>query len=196
VTNPASDEAQLLRLHRDWYFSNFEINIPLMRTVFPTGEQNFLMFNLNDHPYFGVDDLAALWSYYARTGRWGLCEDYVLRVEVSGDLGYVVSEGTFPAWEVKDNKGNPLPEDQIIDHTTHYRSTEVYKRDDGEGGPQWRMWHFHCSNRPADDEAPAAKTAADRAEVRGLGNTPYSKGTRTEYGDLLAESAPGSATQA
>lgn len=176
-----SDREQLLRLHRDWYYSNFEINIPLMRTVFPKGEQNFLMFNLNDHPYFGVDDLADLWSYYARTDRWGLCEDYVMRVDVSGDLGYVVSEGTFPAWQVKDEQGNPLPEDQYYDRIAHYRSTEVYKRDDGEGRPEWKMWHFHCSVRPPDDEIPAAKTEKDTAAARGLGNTPYSTGTRTEF---------------
>jgi hypothetical protein len=181
VTNQTSDVEQLLRLHRDWYYSNYNINIPLMRTVFPTGAQNFHMFNLNDHPYFGVDDLADLWSFYAKTGRWGLCEDYVVRVDVSGDMGYVISEGSFPAWVVKDDEGNPLPEDQVVDQTAHYRSTEVYKRDDGEGNPEWKMWHFHCSTRPPDDEVPAAKTEQDTAKSRGLGNTPYSTGTRTEF---------------
>lgn len=175
------DEEELLRLHRDWYYSNFEINIPLMRTVFPTGQDSFLMFNLNDHPYFGVDDLADLWSYYARTDRWGLCEDYVMRLDVSGDMGYVISEGTFPAWIVKDADGNPLPEDAVIDKLFRYRSTEIYKRDDGDGRPVWRMWHFHCSTRPEDDEAPPAKTDRDTARVRGLGGTPYSTGLRTEY---------------
>jgi hypothetical protein len=181
MTDHSADVEQLLKLHRDWYFSNYEINIPLMRTVFPVGDKNYVMFNLNDHPYFGVDDLADLWSFYARTGKWGLCEDYVMRVEVSGDLGYVVSEGTFPAWQVKDADGNLLPEDQIVDLTARYRSTEVYKRDDGDGNPEWRMWHFHCSARPDDDEVPAAKTEKDTAAARGLGNTPYSTGARTEY---------------
>lgn len=181
MTDRKLDEQRLLELHRDWYYSNFNINIPLMRTIFPRGERNFLMFNLNGHTYFGVDDLADLWSYYARTGRWGLPEDYVLRVEVVGDLGYVVSEGTFPAWVVKDSDGNLLPEDQQRDLTTRYRSTEIYKRDDGEGRPEWKMWHFHCSPRPPDDEAPAAKSEYDAARVRGLGNTPYSVGVRTEY---------------
>jgi hypothetical protein len=181
MADQKSDVEQILRLHRDWYYSNYDINIPLMRTVFPTGDENFLMYNLNDHPYFGVDDLANLWSHYARTDRWGLCEDYVLRVDVSGDMAYVVSEGTFPAWVIKDEDGNPLPEDKIEDKLFRYRSTEVYKRDDGQGRPEWKMWHFHCSPRPADDEVPPAKTAADTAKARGLGNTPYSTGTRTEY---------------
>jgi hypothetical protein len=183
MTSQLSDEEQILRLHRDWYFSNFEINIPLMRTIFPTGEDSFLMFNLNDHPYFGVDDLDNLWSFYARTGKWGLCEDYVMRVDVVGDMAYVLSEGTFPAWVVRDEDGNALPEDQIEDQTAHYRSTEIYKRDDGQGNPEWKMWHFHCSTRPPDDEVPAAKTEKDTANARGLGNTPYSTGTRTTYED-------------
>lgn len=181
MTNQASDEEHLLRLHRDWYYSNYNINIPLMKTIFPTGEKNFLMFNLNDHPYFGVDDLEGLWSFYARTGRWGLCEDYVIRLEVLGDLGYVVSEGVFPAWDVRDSDGNPLPEDQIIDHTISYRSTEIYKRDDGEGRPEWKMWHFHCSIRPGEDDVPPAKTERDTSRARGLGNTPYTTGIPTKF---------------
>ncbi|WP_283137181.1 YybH family protein [Rhizohabitans arisaemae] len=181
MTNPEPDREQLLRLHRDWYYSNFNINIPLMRTVFPKGDDQFLMFNLNDHPYFGVDDLANLWAAFSATDRWGLCEDYVIRVEVSGDMGYVVSEGTFPAWRIKDEDGNVLPEDEVVDITTRYRSTEIYKRDDGEGGSEWKMWHFHCSARPPGDAIPDAKTKDDTSDARGLGNTPYSVGIRTEY---------------
>jgi hypothetical protein len=179
ASGQADDVAQLLKLHRDWYFSNFEINIPLMRTVFPPEPDQFLMFNLNDHPYFGVDELADLWSFYARTDRWGLCEDHVIRVDVSGDMGYIVSEGVYPSWVIKDEEGNPLPEE--VDVTFRYRSTEIYKRDDGAGGRAWKMWHFHCSTRPDDDAVPDAKTAADTARRRGLGNTPYSQGTLLEY---------------
>jgi ketosteroid isomerase-like protein len=184
MATPSSDEEQILRLHRDWYFANFRIDIPLMRTVFATGADTFLMFNLNGHPYFGVDELADLWSFYARTDEWGLCEDHVLRVDVSGDLAYVVSEGTFPAWRVRDEQGRELPE--RVDRLTRYRSTEVYRRDDGTGGRAWKMWHFHCSPRPADDEAPPAKTRADAADRRGLGNTPTTRGIRTDYRELDA----------
>ena len=35
ASGQAEDVEQLLKLHRDWYFSNYNINIPLMRTVFP-----------------------------------------------------------------------------------------------------------------------------------------------------------------
>jgi hypothetical protein len=120
-----------------------------------------------------------LWSHYARTDDWGLCEDYVMRVDVDGNLGYVVSEGTFPAWRIRDEHGDPLPE--AVDRPAYYRSTEVYKRDDGEGRPEWRMWHFHCSTRPPDDEVPPTKTERDTTAARGLGNTPHHAGTRTEY---------------
>jgi len=179
ATGQEADVEQLLKLHRDWYFSNYNINIPLMRTVFPAGKEDFLMFNLNDHPYFGVDELEALWSFYARTDRWGKCEDHIIRVDVDGDMGYIVSEGIYPSWVVKDEDGNPLADE--IDVTFLYRSTEVYKRDDGEGGKEWKMWHFHCSTRPDDDEVPPPKTAQDTSRARGLGNTPYSKGTLVEF---------------
>lgn len=179
ASGQAEDVEQLLKLHRDWYFSNYRINIPLMRTLFPPKQDQFLMFNLNGHPYYGVDDLDALWSFYALTDRWDECEDHVIRIDVSGDMAYIVSEGTFPAKVVKDDDGNLL--DEEIDATFLYRSTEVYKRDDGQGGPEWKMWHFHCSPRPTDDEIPHAKTLADSTGVRGLGNTPYSQGTLVEY---------------
>lgn len=175
----AEDVETLLKLHRDWYFSNYRINIPLMRTLFPPQEDQFLMYNLNGHPYFGVDDLDALWSFYARTDRWDKCEDHVVRIDVSGDMAYIVSEGTFPAKVVKDEEGNMLAEE--IDTTFLYRSTEVYKRDDGQGGREWTMWHFHCSPRPADDEVPDNKTVAEASGVRGLGNTPYSQGTPVDF---------------
>ena len=32
------------------------------------------------------DELEALWSFYARTDRWGKCEDHIIRVDVDGDL--------------------------------------------------------------------------------------------------------------
>ncbi|MBO9521353.1 MAG: hypothetical protein J7518_07435 [Nocardioidaceae bacterium] len=177
ATGQAEDVEQLLKLHRDWYFSNYNINIPLMRTLYPPKPDQYLMFNLNGHPYFGVDELDDLWSFYARTDRWGKCEDYVMRVDVVGDMGYVVSEGIYPSWVIKDEDGNLL--DEEIDVTFRYRSTEIYKRDDGEGGKEWKMWHFHCSERPEDDAIPDAKTSGSSAE-RGLGNTPYSQGTYVE----------------
>ena len=44
------------------------------------------------------------------------------------------------------------------------------------------MWHFHCSTRPDDDETPPPKRRAGHvADSRGLGNTPYSKGTLVEF---------------
>lgn len=45
MASQLSDAEQILRVHRDWYYSNININIPLMRTVFPTGDENFLMFD-------------------------------------------------------------------------------------------------------------------------------------------------------
>lgn len=173
------DEQALLDLHRTWYYSNYNVNIPLMRTVFPTGDETYLMYNLNGHPYFGVDELATLWEWYARTQNFGLAQDLVLRVEVDGNLGYVVSEGIFPVDFLREDDGTPLAEPQHFEF--RFRSTEIYKRDDGNGNPEWTMWHFHCSPAPAGDEIPPSKTAAETTDARGLGNTPYSTAIAPDY---------------
>ncbi|MTD15483.1 hypothetical protein GIS00_16225 [Nakamurella sp. YIM 132087] len=170
--NFSADETELLRLHTTWFYSNYNVNIPLMRTVFPSGTDTYLMYNLNGHPYFGVDELDELWQFYARTSTFGLAEDKVLRVDVSGDMGYVVSEGIFPHIELRDADGNDLPEP--VHHRLRYRATEVYKRNDGEGNPTWSMWHFHCSPAPDGDEVPPSKTIAEATDARGLGHTTYS----------------------
>jgi hypothetical protein len=174
-----ADEQALLDLHRDWYYSNFNVNIPLMRTVFPSGEDTYIMYNLNGFPYFGVDELDTLWRFYARTSNFGLATDRVMRVEVNGDLGYVLSEGIFPVEVLRDDDRNDLPEPQKIVRT--FRSTEIYKRDDGTGNPEWKMWHFHCSETPDDSETPISKTPADSTANRGRGNTPYSKAIELDY---------------
>lgn len=173
------DEQELLDLHRDWYYSNYNVNIPLMRTVFPSGIETYIMYNLNGFPYFGVDELDTLWRFYAKTSNFGLATDKVMRVEVSGDIGYIISEGIFPVDILRDDDGNELPEPQRT--VRGFRSTEIYKRDDGDGNPAWKMWHFHCSETPASDETPISKTQADSTENRGLGNTPYSKAIELDY---------------
>jgi hypothetical protein len=43
------------------------------------------------------------------------------------------------------------------------------------------MWHVHCSPAPEGDEAPVSKTAAESADGRGLGNTPYSLAFDPDY---------------
>jgi hypothetical protein len=174
------DEQALLDLHRDWYYSNFNVNIPLMRTVFPAGEKSYIMYNLNGFPYFGVDELDALWRHYAQTMNFGLAVDKVMRVEVVGDLGYVLSEGIFPVIINKagDDSGFPGRTGEV---EIRFRSTEIYKRDDGEGNPRWTMWHFHCSPCPDGDAAPISKTTAASADNRGLGNTPYSQAIDPDY---------------
>jgi hypothetical protein len=173
------DEQALLDLHRDWYYSNYNVNIPLMRTVFPSGKDTYIMYNLNGFPYFGVDELDDLWVFYAKSSNFGLATDRVMRVEVDGHLGYVISEGIFPVDILRDDDGNDLPEPQVL--IRNFRSTEIYKRDDGAGNPEWKMWHFHCSDLPPLDEAPVSKTAADSTDNRGLGNTPYSKAIELDF---------------
>ncbi len=169
-----ADIDALLALHRTWYESNYKINIPLMQTIFPAGNDRFLMFNLNGHPYFGVDEVTHLWEFYAATDQFEMPEDYVMRVDVSGDMGYVCSEGVFRAYTYRAEDGTPLPDGAVLPYEERYRATEIYKRVSGDGGTEWKMWHYHCSLLPAADEVPPAKTAAESSAVRGMGNTPTS----------------------
>jgi hypothetical protein len=173
------DEQTLLDVHRDWYYSNYNVNIPLMRTVFPSGTDTYIMYNLNGFPYFGVDELDELWQFYARTSNFGLASDSVMRVEVDANMGYVIGEGIFPVEVLRDEDGNDLPEVQKM--VIRFRYTEIYKRDDGAGNPEWKMWHFHCSPAPEGNEAPVGKSEAYSADNRGMGNTPYSKAIRPDY---------------
>jgi hypothetical protein len=94
-------------------------------------------------------------------------------------MGYVIGEGIFPVEVLRDEDGNDLPEVQKM--VIRFRYTEIYKRDDGAGNPEWKMWHFHCSPAPEGNEAPVGKSEAYSADNRGMGNTPYSKAIRPDY---------------
>ena len=50
-----SDREAILKLHKDWWEANHQLVIPLMEPVFPKGKDSYLMFNLNGHPYFGIE---------------------------------------------------------------------------------------------------------------------------------------------
>lgn len=155
------DQQEILRLHRVWWISNHGLDIPAMRSVFPPADDQYLMYNLNLHPYFGLEEKTKLWEYY--TGKLELfqTEVWVHRIDVSGDLAYLACEGV---WHAK--RGD---ETEVKWHPV--RATEVYRRDDGAGNPVWKMWHFHCSLRAQPD----AKRPGfgDTYDERGVGYLPY-----------------------
>lgn len=170
-----ADETAILQVHKDWWEANNGLDIDRMRTVFPAGDA-FLMFNLNGHPYFGVEELAKLWAWYEGRIVIGMAEVYVMRLDVSGDMAYLVAEGNFPSRQLRqvDENGEPLligASEQGFPDTIRMRATEVYKRDDNNGSPRWTMWHFHCSPIPPADEARPSE--GDTSDARGgLGSVP------------------------
>lgn len=172
------DRGAILEVHRLWWLANVEMDIPRMRTCFPSGD-NYLMFNFNGHPYFGLEEKTRLWEHYRRAGLslTGPPDVQIMRLEVIGDLAYIADEFevstvlapgiTERIDEIQDflKPGVPTPE--------RGRATEIYKRDDGEGRRIWKMWHFHCSPLPAADAGRPGFNDTSRSRG-GLGSNPWS----------------------
>jgi hypothetical protein len=136
------------------------------------------MFNYNWHPYFGIEEKVRLWEYYKASGMTLDPPDVrIMRFEIVGDIAYIANEfevtGHMPAQPpsslIDEVQALPQPGESMTDRG---RSTEIYKRDDGEGRSLWRMWHFHCSPLPpAGDPRPGFD---DTANSRGgLGANPW-----------------------
>lgn len=168
-----SDRSAILKLHKDWWEANNGLDIPLMQTAFPEGDA-YLMFNLNGHPYFGIDEKTKLWEYYSTRINVGMSEVYIMRLDIGADMAYLCAEGLFPRTQNPvDADGNPLTIGQTesaFGAVTRVRATEIYKRDNGAGEPVWKMWHFHCSPLPPGDEV--RPSTDDTADQRGLGFVP------------------------
>jgi ketosteroid isomerase-like protein len=121
------------------------------------------MFNLNGHPYFGMGEKVALWEHYREhTDFVGTPDVRIMRLEVRGDTAWLACEASIEeTWFDDPDRAGAL----LV------RATEIYHRDDGEGRPQWRMWHTHISPLPpADEPRPAF---GDTTASRGLGRVPW-----------------------
>lgn len=177
-TNNA-DREEILQRHKDWWEANAGLDIPRMASVFPSG-MSYLMFNLNGHPYFGIDEKVELWKWYQKELDITMPDIRIMRLEISGDMAWLACEGIFPlriigehgtgseTWQTAENEEQPYDPFRL-------RATEVYQRDDGNGKPKWTMWHFHCSPMPPVDEArPLGGSQAER----GLGGNPVSEPIR------------------
>ena len=141
-----TDREEILRLHRAWWESNFEFDIPKMRSVF-AGER-YLMYNLNGHPYYGLGEKTKLWE--ALKGNLAIPEissPIGLRLEISGDMAWLACENIV---RLQPAAGIELPGVPLTPY--RIRSTEVYQRDDGSGNRVWKMWHFHCSPTAGENE--------------------------------------------
>jgi hypothetical protein len=173
------DRSEVLKVHYDWWLANQCADIPLMTTCYPTG-LNDLMFNYNWHPYFGIDEKVRLWEYYKAAGlTLETAPDVrIMKLEIIGDLAYIACEAELST-VVPESASGLIDEVQALPSpgqriTERCRATEIYKRDDGEGRPIWKMWHFHCSPLPPRDAVRPAFN--DTADSRGpLGWNPWSE---------------------
>lgn len=150
------DRRDILKLHHDWWLANQDADIPLMAGCFPLG-MNYLMFNYNWHPYFGLDEKVRLWEYYKAAGlKLEVPPDVrIMKFEVIGDLAYIACELEMiglgpeaPENVIDEVQALPQAGEVLVERA---RATEIYKRDDGEGRPAWKMWHFHASPLPPPD---------------------------------------------
>jgi hypothetical protein len=178
ATRLEQDRQDILKVHKDWWEANCGLDIPRMASCFPKG-MNYLMFNLNGHPYFGIDEKVKLWEWYQKEIDIPEIGDLrIMKLEIKGDLGWIAAEGIFPLRPT--GASGTGSETWQIDQTEitrfRLRATEIYHRDDGEGKPVWKMWHFHCSPLPPEDEPKPA--FGDTAKDRGLGWNPWGEPLR------------------
>jgi hypothetical protein len=169
------DREAILKLHKDWWEANHQLIIPLMETVYPSGD-SYLMFNANGHPYFGIDEKVELWKWYQEQIDIVAYPDIeIMRLTISGDMAWIAAEGIFPMRMVGEQGTGSATWEMADDaFENRLRATEIYQRDDGEGNPVWKMWHFHASPLPAaDEERPGlGGTGRERGLGAGPGITP------------------------
>lgn len=134
------DIAAILEVHNGWFASNLGLVAEAMLPFFPEGD-GYLQFNLNGFTYNGVADKARLWRNLNAIGVdiVRIAETEPPTVQVFGDVALLTCEAeadlVLPtATGALENSG-----------ATPFRVTEFYRRDDGRGGADWRIWHMHCS---------------------------------------------------
>jgi hypothetical protein len=165
------DRDDILKLHKDWWEANHQLKIPLMQSVYPSG-MSYLMFNANGHPYFGIEEKSKLWEWYqGQLNIIAFPDVEIMRLTISGDMAWIGAEVIFPMLPAgEDGTGSATWEMQADPDDNRIRATEIYQRDDGDGNPVWKMWHFHCSPLPAADEPRPG--FGDTGRERGLGGGP------------------------
>lgn len=154
----AQDEIEIKRVHREWWASNVGLDVERMRVCFAP---SYLMWNLNGHPYFSLDEKVELFRYYQQhMVPSDPPELWDIRVTVDGDMAYVTSEGVLPV-TVTSEAGSgssvidamaPRYERRDDEVLFRFRETTIFRRSDGEGNRTWRIWHFHCSPLAPEDE--------------------------------------------
>lgn len=142
-----SDSAAILAVHNAWLAANVDLVAESMLGFFPSGDDTYLQFNLNGFTYHGTGDKARLWRNLkgigAQISRIGDTAEPT--VQVFGDVALLTSEGECEV--MLPTPSGVLESSGVV----RFRNTEFYRRDDGEGSPDWRIWHMHVSEASAAD---------------------------------------------
>src|SRR3954454_12636807 len=134
LIGPAEDVEAIRKAHRDWWAANFTREMFRRRRDFAP---DTLMFNLNGHTYYGLDEMVQVWGYYTDNIDNDVPRLWDYRIFVSGDLAYVTCEGIFLT-RAKTERGwgasNAAIGEKDAEYTRiRFRETSVLRRDDGEG---------------------------------------------------------------
>lgn len=143
--------AEVFEVHDRWRRSQVGWNVDLMRSC-KALDDNFLQFNLSGQVFTSADQLAELWGMLRQALVLEASEDLDQpNIIVDGDLAVLTlsrsvmhiraASGRFDA-----PGGNGRPPVTFTDSATtlvYFRSTETYRKDDGRGNPEWRMWRAH-----------------------------------------------------
>jgi len=140
-----TDAEAVLAVHNGWFASNVNLDADAMLRYFPEGSAEspgYLQFNLNGLTYNGAPEKYKLWQNLRAVGvNITRIEDVGEPwVQVFGDTALLTSEGVAELVMPNATTGkleNPGP--------TRFRNTEFYRRDDGAGNSDWRIWHMHVS---------------------------------------------------
>jgi hypothetical protein len=160
-SSEARDRAEILAVSKKWWDANRHGSIPMMVEAFVGGDK-FHGFNLNGHTYYAVDEWVQLWNYLAHVMKAvapadsdepAMGQPRDVRLVIRGDMAYLTAESVFTVHVLptSDAESALLPGPDNIARIP-FRATEIFVREDHQGKPVWKMWHFHASPRAPEGE--------------------------------------------
>jgi hypothetical protein len=156
-----NDRREILAVSTKWWDANRNFSIAMMCEAFVGGDK-FHGFNLNGHTYSTIDEWVQLWEYLGHvmtplsesgSGEPAMAEPRDLRLIIRGDMAFLTAESTFTVKVLpsSDSESAMLSGPDSVMRIP-FRTTEVFVREDHEGNPVWKMWHFHCSPHAPEGE--------------------------------------------
>jgi hypothetical protein len=155
------DRKEILAVSKKWWDANRNFSIAMMCEAFVGGDK-FHGFNLNGHTYYAIDEWVQLWKYLGHVmtplsereaGEPAMAEPRDVRLVIRGDMAFLTAESTFTVQVLasSDSESALLSTPGSVMRIP-FRATEVFVREDHEGNPVWKMWHFHCSPHAPEGE--------------------------------------------